>query len=61
MNKIYKLVPKNLVRPRTPLIFGKNRFNTYDFHEPKCEFCSDALFFIVGMYFGYHIGKDRRY
>jgi hypothetical protein len=75
MNKIYKLIPKNLIKPRQSwLTFGKQidrfrripytvgfkRFNTYNYgREPNCEFCNDLLFFVVGMYFGYHIGKDK--
>jgi hypothetical protein len=34
--------------------------NTYNFRkEPDCEFCDNALYFIVGMYFGYHMGKRK--
>ena len=58
MNKIYQLVPKNLIRPKGTFTFGRNRFSSYDFKRP--DFRNDAFFFIVGMYFGYHIGRDTR-
>ena len=61
MNKIYRLVPKNLLKAKVLYPFGKSRFNTYDFHEPRCELCYDILFFAAGMFCGYRIGKDKRY
>ncbi len=55
---MYKLIPKNLIKPRIPYTVGFKRFNTYDYGKgPECEFCNDLLFFAVGMYFGYIIGK----
>ncbi len=60
MNKIYKIIPKNLIKPRIPYSVGFKRFNTYNYgREPECEFCNDLLFFGLGMYFGYIIGKDK--
>ncbi len=75
MSKIYKLIPKNLIKlDQSWFIFGKQishskripytidfkRFNTYNYgREPNCEFCNDILFFAVGMYFGYYIGKNK--
>lgn len=60
MNKIYKLIPKNFIKPKVPYIIGYKKFNNYGHRpEPDCEFCSDLLFFAVGMWCGYAIGKDK--
>ena len=62
MNKMYKLIPKNFIKPKIPYTIGYKRYNSYSYGrrpEPDCEFCNDLLFFAVGMWCGYMIGKDK--
>ena len=60
MNKIYKIIPKIFIKSKVPYTIGYKRYNSYNYgKEPDCEFCSDLLFFAVGMWCGYMIGKDK--
>ncbi len=75
MNKIYKIIPKNLIKQRQScIIFGKQidrfrhipytvgckRFSTYNYGKgPECEPCDEFFNFVLGMFFGYIIGKNK--
>ena len=61
MNKMYKFIPKNFMKPKIPYIIQYKRFSSHN--EKKnhnYEFCFDVLFFMTGMWCGYMIGKDNR-
>lgn len=58
MKNIYKIIPKNFMKPIIPYTIYNKRYNTYNYKEnPKCEFCNDLMFFAVGMWCGYIIDK----
>jgi hypothetical protein len=62
MSKFYNIAPKNVLKPK--ILFGfvsKRLHNTYHYNQPpKCEICNDFLFYTVGMFIGFFIGKNTK-
>jgi hypothetical protein len=44
-----------------PHWMSMRRYHTYSGggKRPDCEFCNEVVFFVMGTYFGYRIGKNE--
>jgi hypothetical protein len=58
---MYRVISKNFMKLKNPYTIQYKRLSSHN-HEknPEHDFVNDLIFFAVGMWCGYVIGKDKK-